>query len=62
MTIETNGIIIKLEADEVNTLYQLILFALDYNEIQRKGMYSEVLNKEELNMANKLCEILRGIR
>ena len=62
MTIESNGIIITLESHEVNTLYQIVLFALDYNEIKKQSLYGEVLNEKELKLANQLCDILRGIR
>ena len=56
MKIKSNGIDIHLDQEEISTFWNIIMFAIDYNEEKTKqGEYC--MYDRELKMANELLEI-----
>lgn len=56
MKVETNGLKIVLDADEISDFWNIILFAKDlHNERSKKG--EGCMSQSELQLANKLIEI-----
>lgn len=61
MTYEKEKIIISLEGKEVNDFWDIIMFALDYNNIAKNskiGTYTP-LSESQTKLAEKLEEVSR---
>ena len=61
MTYEKEKIIISLEGQEVNDFWDIIMFALDYNNIAKNskiGTYTP-LSESQTKLAEKLEEVSR---
>ena len=61
MTYEKEKITISLEGSEVNDFWDIIMFALDYNNIAKKskpGTYT-TLSESQTKLAEKLEEVSR---
>ncbi len=61
MTYEKEKIIISLEGQEVNDFWDIIMFALDYNNIAKNsktGIYTP-LSESQTKLAEKLEEVSR---
>ena len=56
MRITSNGVNIKLEDDEIDTLWNIITFALDYDSKEN------VMTQSEKNLAKELVETLEKIK
>ena len=56
MKVTSNGINIKIEQDEIDTLWNVIMFALDYDSKEN------VMMQSEKNLANELVKTLESIK
>lgn len=60
MNIETNGIRINLDADEIRPLWNVILFALDFKAQEEKAG-KPCMTEDEYVLAKKLASTLESI-
>lgn len=61
MRIESNGITIYLEKDEIQDFWNIVMFALDWQGYAEKNGKS-TMTENELKLANKLAEITDKIK
>lgn len=61
MRVESNGITIHLERDEIMDFWNVIMFALDWQNYAEKNGKS-TMTESELSLANKLAEITDKIK
>lgn len=56
MEIKSSGISIVLEQDEIDTLWNIVMFALDYDSKE------DVMMQSEKNLAKEIVETLEKIK